>query len=342
MFHLSNKNVGNGDKPGQHRILAAHYLTVQIAAALERVGFFNLLRERGSCTIGELAAMLNVEERLLAPCIEFLWSVTDWVERDGDAIKLRTDETRGLRWIINAYKDVFDNLAALLSRDKVYGRDVERNGHFLQKASDAFSADAVRRALGSLADERESVLVDFGCGSGKTLVRYCAGGRGRNAVGIEINPGIVREARQYITASGLGEKIAVIEGDARGIEQWHASIPAARKVIFFASTVLHEFLIRGESSLVGFLRAIGDVFPYSRCIIIEFDGLTPEEIRAEPDPDRKLLAALYEFWHPFTNQGLPQPRAQWERLIAAANWRIATITQAENNLLIYDCLPRAR
>ena len=78
-------------------------------------------------------------------------------------------------------------------------------------------------------------------------------------------------------------------------------------------------------------------FSDAQFFIIEFDALPFEKIKTETDTERKLFAAMYELWHPLTNQGMPQPQEVWEKIIRKSGWEIQSVVRANMNLLIYHC-----
>lgn len=71
---------------------------------------------------------------------------------------------------------------------------------------------AVVNAMLKLADVGPAdVVYDLGCGDGRIVV--AAARRGARSVGIDIDPERVREARENIRKSGVGQRAKVIQGD---------------------------------------------------------------------------------------------------------------------------------
>lgn len=318
-----------------HHAVVPYYFFTHVCLALEKVGFFELLASDATLGIKELAARLGVNENMLRHCVEFLWSVSDVVERNGDRVSLADKDLSEKLWILAAYKPVFDGLDELLAGEKKYGVDVARDGYYLQKAADTFSGDAVGRALRLIQDEPGATLVDLGCGSASSLIAYRKAG-GRRGIGIDVDPVIVREARNRIAAAGARDAITILENDVLNIMDWKREIPGGNTTVFLASTVLHEFLRDGREPLVRFLADMKAAFPRSRFLVVEFDAASFEEIREEQDSARRFRAATYALWHPLTNQGLPQPRRVWEEMFEEAGWKVAGETRAKYDLVIYD------
>jgi SAM-dependent methyltransferase len=71
---------------------------------------------------------------------------------------------------------------------------------------------AVVEAMLDLAGVRPAdVVYDLGCGDGRLLV--AAARRGARAVGVDIDPERVREARENASSAGVADRVAVVEGD---------------------------------------------------------------------------------------------------------------------------------
>ncbi|HET8538840.1 MAG TPA: methyltransferase domain-containing protein [Anaeromyxobacter sp.] len=55
------------------------------------------------------------------------------------------------------------------------------------------------------------VVYDLGCGDGRIVIE--AARRGARAVGVEIDPALVREARANARAAGVEDRVRIVEGD---------------------------------------------------------------------------------------------------------------------------------
>jgi SAM-dependent methyltransferase len=67
-------------------------------------------------------------------------------------------------------------------------------------------------AMLDLAEVSEAdTLYDLGSGDGRVLI--AAGRRGAKAVGIEIDPALVRQSREAVRAAGLADRVSVRRGD---------------------------------------------------------------------------------------------------------------------------------
>ncbi len=312
------------------------YLIIQICLGLERVGFLDYLK-KGPATIADISKDLHIQQNFIAVLLDYLLAIDGPIEKNGDTFALKGGNPQKLLWAILAYREVFNDFGALLLGEKKYGQEVKRDGYYLQLASGAFSFDANRIVLEKIKEVGNSVFIDFGCGSAETIIKFCSVRGDHFGVGIDNNEAVVLEARKRIQQSGIGERIALCNADVQNIDFWQKHVPTQKRSIFLASTMLHEFLRFGDTFLIDFLKELKKRFNSSRLFVAEYDGLSFEEIKNEKDERRKLQAALYELWHPFTEQGMPQPRERWESLLDAAGWKISEVISSENYILVYDC-----
>jgi len=75
------------------------------------------------------------------------------------------------------------------------------------------SNDAEVTAMLTMAKVTKSdVVYDLGCGDGRILIA-AAKRFGARGVGIEIDPGLVKQARAAVTKAGVGDKVTIIEGN---------------------------------------------------------------------------------------------------------------------------------
>ena len=313
--------------------MAVSYFFIHVCLALENIGFFQELGSKKK-SVHELAGTLGMSDSILMSLIDFLAATSRIIEKNGDLVSVRQAQLPNSLWVIQAYRPVFEGLVALLKGEKVYGKDVVRDGYYLQKASDIFSGDAIRLAL-SLIEDDKATLIDFGCGSGESLVAFCRKNNSRTAVGLDIDPVIVAAARRHAEEFLLQKRIGIFQADVADIGQWSARISPIEPNIFLASTMLHEFLRDGECSVIDFLARLKSAFPRSRLIVIEFDGIPFDRLHAEADPGRRHFAAMYQLWHPLTNQGMPQPRAVWMRILSTAGWAVRGTHDAKHKLLVF-------
>lgn len=81
----------------------------------------------------------------------------------------------------------------------------------------------VATMLSVLRPQPHETLIDPGCGDGRALIAAVRG-YGCRAIGIEIDPAQAAKARAAVEASGLSDRITVVEGDARTVDWGPASV----------------------------------------------------------------------------------------------------------------------
>lgn len=121
------------------------------------------------------------------------------------------------------------------------------------------------------------------------------------------------------------------------INGWQNKVPEKRNAALVMNVILHDFLIRGEGVVSDFLKTIKDSFSDSRLFVAEFNAPSFEEIKSSEEMFRKLNIAAYLLFHPFANQGLPQPKETWKNIIQNGGWRIEEIKTTESGILVFIC-----
>jgi SAM-dependent methyltransferase len=113
-------------------------------------------------------------------------------------------------------------LAAAVACSSAGGRDAPK----LDVPYEPTPPEVVRTML-DLAEVRPGdVVYDLGCGDGRILVE--AARRGARAVGVDLDPARVREARANARAAGVADRIEVRQGDL-----FEADVRAATVVTLF-------------------------------------------------------------------------------------------------------------
>ncbi len=99
---------------------------------------------------------------------------------------------------------------------------------------DLMSADAVRTAAFSRAFERHArdrVVLDLGTGPHALLARLAVQAGARRVYAVEVLPEAAERARAAVAAAGLGERIMVLDGDARSLTLPEAPEVCAQGII---------------------------------------------------------------------------------------------------------------
>lgn len=114
--------------------------------------------------------------------------------------------------------------------------------------------DAIEEALDILDLKPNSVLAELGCGDGRVIVRAiqrCIKEHGSpcRAIGVEIDPAKVAEARRMILDHGLSSQVTILQGDVREFS------PARHSVSHIYAYLYPELL----QEISGTLQSVGTV-----------------------------------------------------------------------------------
>src|SRR5437867_3520545 len=120
---------------GWEGILSGFYTTRTIQA-LCNVGFFDEVQKQGSVSVEALAKSRHLDARILRSLCDSLFSLSILKKHGSDYAldakgKLLIEEARGWFDGTYGYEEIFHCLEALLTGEKVYGKDVKRRSDFV-------------------------------------------------------------------------------------------------------------------------------------------------------------------------------------------------------------------
>lgn len=115
---------------------------------------------------------------------------------------------------VSYYHDAYRHAAERL-RGGELGGDLQEIGELVARFSKG-TEPIIRDFIKLIASGRESLrILDIGCGSGFFLQSAHAVNPKARGLGLDVDPAVVRQARNNIAAWGLGERFAILEGDIR-------------------------------------------------------------------------------------------------------------------------------
>ncbi len=314
---------------------ANHYIIMQTATALEKIGFFREL-ERSPRSLREMARILDADEHLLDAAMEFLLNTTDLLEKKGDVIFLKEQRQRAVRhwpiWRLLVYKSMFGRMEELLRGKATFGRDITRDSSYYAQYSEVITGGAIGHVLRHMPADVDT-LVDLGCGSARSLITFCGSDEKRRGIGIDIDRDVTNCARRNVEEAGLGDRIHIIEDDIARIERWKDQV-AGDRPLFLSSGVIHEFLRDGEEPAIRFLENVRRAFPASRLVLIEAGAAS---LNKTVDDDILCATLVTTLIHRLSGQGLPQPPERWKQILHSAGWNIEAIEPFNYTLAIYRC-----
>src|SRR3989338_4353848 len=88
-----------------------NYFFIETCLALDKVGFFDLLRSKRKLEMSEVAKMLKVDLDLFSPCVEYVWAVSNILGKEDNKFYLKDENFSKRLWVLEAYKPVFCGLS---------------------------------------------------------------------------------------------------------------------------------------------------------------------------------------------------------------------------------------
>ncbi len=149
--------------------------------------------------------------------------------------------------------------------------------------------DQIVRAMLELAEpEPGEVLYDLGCGDGRIVIA-AAKDYGCRAVGYDIDPQRVSEARENVRQAGLEDRVAIVEQDIFTLDLRPADV------------VTIYLLPRLNAKLLPRLRQLR---PGARIVSHDFDlpGITPDRSIEINEPPRDVEHSLYLWTAPLRSE----------------------------------------
>lgn len=297
--------------------------------ALEESGVFLYLQTTNSPqSVATIATECKLAERLLQPILEYVALYADEVLKKTDAGYLLGPQyaERGLQNILHftlAYSPVLQALPELLTKEKVYGRDMSRNGRQLSLSSELFATDIRHDVVKLITTRIPQAIVDIGCGSGHLLQAVTEALPQVIAVGIEEDASYLQNTKQ----------ISFFAGDAAKPGEWSDRVPSS--AILVAMFVFHEFLFAGEDAFLEVIQKYCHVFPGQILFLVEFDAVPTVDLEKLPETVRDTTA-LYQLMHPLTNQGMPQSRDAWLTLLERSTATVKNVYATKPQSTIYE------
>lgn len=291
------------------------FYAAQILAHFQAAGVIADLR--ATATAAELASRYGYDAELLHGLLEFLWRVTDVVER------------RGARYRIAApYRTDYSLEFAVDKYIRAYGPCLSHLDHSL-RAGD-LGRPAVRRDIEAAAYHRVqsppnpvvlelvdarpvTSLLDLGCGPATMLRMLARANRRFTGWGIDQNRHMAAEARRRARQEGVEDRVHVFTGDARRIEK--RLRPADRESVEVVHTKgLMNELFRGGSSreAAAYLRYLCRLFPGRLLFNVDYYGVLTRTSGRDPAHEHTVLHDLIQL---VTAQGVPPADlAGWNRV----------------------------
>ena len=275
----------------------------------------------GARSADELAAKLSLDARALGFVLDYLDGMSV-LRRDADGRyaldrlgRALVEEPRGAFDLAQGYREVMENLTALVRGEKKFGRDVHRDEGFVARGSGELGvqlpfpvmADIVRRGAFRVA-------LDLGSGDLEFLFTLCREIPPLRAYGIDVAPGAVAVARERLAGSPFRDRVTVEAGDMFAIDPF---LDRWKDVdVITACDVFHEHLREGTEKVERLLARLREKAPGAAVLVAEFCRQPHDRLRRRP-----TAFLEHHLWHNLTDQVILSAD-EWRDLFRRAGRRI--------------------
>jgi SAM-dependent methyltransferase len=284
---------------------------------LLKTHFFEELSANSKIDLGEFCKKNNYDIYFLRGICNYLVSV-DLLDLDGDTYKMKKsfhlNYSIGGYQFINAYYSVFENLGNLLSKQKRYGAEINRDIKYVT----AGSAETERvipypYAKRLIKKYKCKSVLDLGCGNGEFLI-FLSDVLSEKSYGVDISNTAVQDAINNIAEHDLSESINVFQADILNLGDRINVRTDALTLLY----ILHE-LVGQEGDTGGIIRLLESLrtsFPGSKLIVLEALKYTTPFLRKA-----KSFLVEHHLFHLMSRQTL-LPFGDWKNIFLKSGYNI--------------------
>jgi SAM-dependent methyltransferase len=225
------------------------------------------------------------------------------------------EEPRGLFDLLYGYEPVFCALEDLLTRRKVYKREVLRRVAAVARGSGELGRQLPFPVMKDMIQRHGfKTVLDIGCGDAEFLAVLCEDPAVR-CWGFDVSQEAVDCARQYIRREKLEDRISVFQGDMFDLAEKPENWPKVEA--FTAVDVFHEYLYGGNERITRLLTTLKKNFPGRALIVAEFCLQPHERLRRRP-----TAFLEHHLFHNLTQQVILS-QAEWEEVFRLSGYQVA-------------------
>jgi SAM-dependent methyltransferase len=284
---------------------------------LLKTPFFEELLTNGRIDLVKFCNRNNYDIYFLKAICNYLVSV-NLLDLEDNIYKMkksfRLEYSMGGYQFINAYYSVFENLASLLSKQKRYGIDVNRDIKYVAAGSaETEKIIPYPYAKRFIKKYKCKSVFDLGCGNGEFLI-YLSDVLPEKSYGVDISNAAVQEAINNIARHSLSGHIDVFQGDILNLGD-KINVKADVLTILY---ILHE-LVEAENNISGvikFLKNLRTFFPGSKLIVLEACKQDTFALRKT-----KNFLAEHHLFHLASKQTL-LPFGDWKNIFLKSGYKI--------------------
>jgi SAM-dependent methyltransferase len=238
--------------------------------ALLKTSFFEELLRNGRMDLIDFCRKNNYDMYFLKAICDYLVSL-NLLDLDGNIYKMkksfRITHCIGGYQFINAYYSVFENLANLLSKQKQYGVEVNRDIKYVTLGSaETEKIIPYPYAKRFIEKYKCNSVFDLGCGNGEFLI-YLSDILSERSYGVDISNTAVQEAINNMAKHHLSDRIHIFQSDIMKLSDEIKMKTDAVTLLY----ILHELVERdnGAGEIIKLLKSLRTSFPDSKLIVLE-------------------------------------------------------------------------
>ncbi|WP_395575171.1 SAM-dependent methyltransferase [Streptomyces sp. BK79] len=226
-----------------------------------------------------------------------------------------------LGYYVDAYGPVLHDIGGLLNGTRTYGTDVSRDTEALGLRCEVLFRSFGGNLVRDLVRERGARgVLDLGCGTGGLLLDLVRDNPGLRGFGLDIAEDAITYAGRRAAEQGVGDRLSFLVGDAFRPQDWPAEVVEGAD-FYVAVGALHEHFRDGEAAVVDLLGRYGELLRADRNRTL---------LLCEPELFVDTEDANFYLIHVLTEQGFPQPREGWLKVIEAAGLTCKRVFSAPN------------
>ncbi len=296
-----------------------NFIICQCLIALGKSGVLDEMISEGLVDIREFSDSKNLDYQTLKTICDYLYviGVTNKQNQKYSLTGYGHDlctVSRGVFNFIHAYSPIFENLDAILMKQKKYGVDFDRRGEFVGRASaelaELFPFPISR---GILKKYGFKTILDLGSGSGDFLIGFCKSSDIK-AYGVDLSPEAVAYANLKAREQKVADRVMFKVGDITKPDTFKDIDPKIDLVT--SMFVLHEFLSMSEEMVINIFNSIKQAYPGRHILICELTKCSLEYLKANPS-----AVAEHHAFHALSQQGLADAD-RWRRIFAKAGLQV--------------------
>jgi SAM-dependent methyltransferase len=203
-----------------------------------------------------------------------------------------------LRLFVGGYGPLMQNALDLMTRKKVYDRDVHRDPYYVATSSSMVTNAACDEAPYRVIERsRARTVADLGCGAGRFLISWARRHPEHRGVGIDIAPEAVEVCGQRAGDAGVSDRVRFVVGDGfdlSGVQRQCSDVD-----LFYSFAMEHEVLRSGEQAVLDHIDQMAELFPGKRYLM------------GEPMLQMMQHDGKFYWVHVLSHQGFPRNIPGW-------------------------------